>query len=469
MEIAKEIYQAHKQLSSCSETFLDFVKGNPETLKRSNFDTLVNFNAHYLQTQPWPTFINEKTKAEIEEAAVKVCNLIKSIPDRLFSYDFHKMSYYYCIPEDIVEALFFGVDNNYIENLLARGDFVFSPSSGIKCLEYNMNANLGGWEMDILKPLYLNTPVLSTFLKEYGIRMRKNNFFSIFLTHLIDRALKRFSWNNNDEINMAIASPEDPTHRGGANAATISYLEKLYQTILQQKNNALKGNLIICHPDQLKLTDDSLFLFYNNQRIHVLVDLRLEGFPLLLMAAVKKGNLLLYNGPISEIMSNKLNLALLSEHEESNAFNPAEQALIKKYVPWTRKVISGDTTYGAEKIKLEDFVIANREQLVLKPSRGMGGTNVYPGRMISSNEWKQLIEKALKENNWVVQEYIESLPYLYQAGEKGCAAHHGVWGFFVFGSRYAGGFVRVLPEKDNKGVINSHLGAEESMILEVKE
>jgi len=467
VEIAKELYQAHKQLSSCSETFLDFVKGNPETLKRSNFGTLVNYNAHYLQTQPWPTFINEKTKAEIEEASVRVCNLIKSIPDRLFSYDFHKIGCYYCIPEDIVEALFFGVDNDYMDNLLARGDFVFSPSSGLKCLEYNIHANLGGWEMDILEPLYINTPVLSTFLKEYGIQLRKNNFFSILLTHLIDRALERFSGNNNDEINTAIAFPEAHSYKGGANAATISYLEKLYQTILQQKNNARKGTLVICRSDQLKLIDNALF--YNNARIHVLVDLRRGRVPLLLMAAVKKGNLLLYNGPISEIMSNKLNLALLSEHEESDAFSPAEQALIRKYVPWTRKVVPGDTTYGAEKIKLEDFVISNREQLILKPSRGLGGTNVYPGRMISPIEWKQLTEKALIESNWVVQEYIESLPYLYQAGEIGCAAHHAVWGFFVFGSRYAGGFVRVLPEKENKGVINSHHGAEESMILEVKE
>jgi hypothetical protein len=468
MEIAKEIYQAHKQLSGCSETFLDFVRGHPDTLKRSNFDTLVHYNAHYLQTQPWPTFINEKTKAEIEEAAVKICNLIKSIPDRLFSYDFKKISYYYCIPEDIVEALFFGVDNDYIDNLLARADFVFSPSSGLKCLEYNIHANLGGWEMDILEPLYINTPILSTFLKENGIRLRKNNFFSILLTHLIDRALERFTGNNNHhEINTAVVLTEEHIKRGGANAATISYLESLYQAILQQKNNALRGNLVICRSDQLNLIDDSLF--YSNKRIYVSVDLRGGRVPLLLMSVVKKGNLLLYNGPISEIMSNKLNLALLSEHEESDVFSSVERALIRKYVPWTRKVIPGDTTYRAERIKLEDFAIANREQLVLKPSRGLGGTYVYPGRMISPNEWKQIIDKALIENNWVVQEYIESLPYLYQVGENGCAAHHAVWGFFVFGSRYAGGFVRVLPEKDNKGVINSHYGAEESMILEVLE
>ena len=64
---------------------------------------------------------------------------------------------------------------------------------------------------------------------------------------------------------------------------------------------------------------------------------------------------------------------------------------------------------------------------------------------------------------------MPSCPYLYQVGEQGCAPHHAVWGLFVFGSRYNGGFVRMLPEKGNQGVINSHQGAEESIILEVEE
>jgi hypothetical protein len=91
------------------------------------------------------------------------------------------------------------------------------------------------------------------------------------------------------------------------------------------------------------------------------------------------------------------------------------------------------------------------------------------GRHVSGERWNKLVQRALKNKNWVIQEYVESLPYLYQAGETGCVEHRVVWGFFVFGSRYAGATVRLLPWKDDKGVINVHQGAEKSIVIEVEE
>jgi hypothetical protein len=75
--------------------------------------------------------------------------------------------------------------------------------------------------------------------------------------------------------------------------------------------------------------------------------------------------------------------------------------------------------------------------------------------------------KALSIRSWVVQEYIESPTYLYQLGENGYAEHHAVWGFFVFGSTYAGGWARVLPTANKSGVLNCHQGAKVSVVFEV--
>jgi len=79
------------------------------------------------------------------------------------------------------------------------------------------------------------------------------------------------------------------------------------------------------------------------------------------------------------------------------------------------------------------------------------------------------MEVALMAKNWVVQEYIPSESYIYQDGERGAVEHHMVWGIFVFGPRGAGGFTRVLPTRDHKGVINASQGARLNIILEVKE
>jgi hypothetical protein len=107
--------------------------------------------------------------------------------------------------------------------------------------------------------------------------------------------------------------------------------------------------------------------------------------------------------------------------------------------------------------------------LVLKPGDGVAGVNVNLGSGTSADHWKHLVEKALGEKKWVVQEYVPSTSYLYQNGVSGCTEHRTVWGIFVFGSREAGGFVRVLPEKGNSGVINSFQGAELGIVFEVEE
>ena len=135
MEITKEIYTAHQKLSSCSVKFLDFVKDNPGSLVRSNYKALLSgrdrkFN--YFTSQPWPTFINEKLKNEVKMAAGTIQDLIKSMLDRWFGYDVHKISRYYELPVYMSQAWLYGVDNDYIKNLLGRGDFIFSPGAGLK-------------------------------------------------------------------------------------------------------------------------------------------------------------------------------------------------------------------------------------------------------------------------------------------------------------------------------------------------
>jgi len=464
MEITEEIYAAHQTLSRCSAEFLEYIRENPNGLKRSNFNpVLLAPPSRDKPIHPWPTFISKPMKHQAEEASVKLFDLIKSIPERMFSGELQKMGHYYEMPLNMVELAFLGVNNDTIKNLLGRGDFVFS-ASGLKCIEYNVQANLGGWELDVLEPLYMDTPVISEFLNTYHVRVHKNRFFFTLLDFIVDNALARFSNRNpGSEINLAFVSMkytqvgEDPVQ---------SNLNALYQTLLQQKANRLKGDLIFCDFSHLEVVKDSVI--FRDKHIHHLVEMSNGLVPMKVIEAVQAGKLLIYNGPVTKIMSNKLNLALLSEHKDSDVFTREERAVIDRYIPWTRKTVPGQTTYGTEKIELEDFILTNRERLVIKPSWGIGGQDVHLGLHASEGVWRQLVERALGQRNWVVQEYIESLPYLYQEGREGCSRHQAVWGFFVFGTRYAGGFVRVLPEKGTRKIINTHQGAEKSIIIEVE-
>ncbi|UCH95168.1 MAG: hypothetical protein JSV88_33670 [Candidatus Aminicenantes bacterium] len=465
MEITKELYAAHRGLSLASTQFLEFVSRCPACLQRSNFNTLLSDRRYeYFQSQPWPTFINQETKKKMKEAAVNVFNLIKTIPQRLFNYDVGKISRYYGFSEGDSTLMLYGVNHGHMRHLLGRGDFIFSPSAGFKCLEFNIQGNLGGWELDELEPLYINTPVISEFLEAYHLQLRKNKFFSILMDHLSASAREYFGDNIHGKVNAAIVFRE---YLKGLSKSQDSFLKELVNYLHQVKNKDVIGEVVFCGLNQLQVPENKVML--EDKPIHMMIQRFTGHVPLELMKVVKDGNLIIFNGQVSLLLTNKLNLALLSQHQDSDVFSPEEKEIIREHIPWTRKIIPGETTYGREKVNLENFILSNREQLVMKPGEGYGGHDVIVGFNTPAAQWKQQLEQVLSEKNWVVQEYVPSFPYLYQAGDEGCAAHHAVWGLFVFGCRYAGGFVRILPEKGNKGVINSHQGAEESIILEVDE
>jgi len=462
MEVTKETKKLYESLSTINLDFLDFVRKNPGSFLRTNFK-LLELNDNLFKLQPWPTFINNKTQEAFHEAGTKLFELIKGIPRRVFNFDTQKMSDYYGVPVKEIENQLDGVNEDHINNLLGRGDFILSPS-GLKCLEYNVNASLGGWQIPIWESMYVNHPLISRFLKEKGIKPKNENLLYIFLEHVVQSTLSKIS-DEDREMNIIFVFEGSLDGMGGS---TGIYLEKILNEILQHKNKNLKGRVLVGDYPFLYLKDD--FLFWRDTRIHALVEMYLGYVSPQGMDAFRAGKISLFNGPVSYLLSNKLNLAVLSNPATAAVFSNEEKEVIHKYVPWTRKIISGTTTYKNKKIdNLEQFMINNRERLVIKPSQGLGGKGICVGSRSDEREWKEVVVTAIKGKNWLVQELVESFPGLYQTGENGYGLHNMVWGSFVFGTRYAGVWTRVMPQIGSKGVINCHSGATVSMVFAVDE
>ena len=459
MEITNEVKTTHQRLSSVNTDFLEFVRKNPACLNRSNFK-LLELNDDLFRLQPWPTFVNRKARETFTEASVTLFNLIKGIPRRVFNNDLRAMSRYYGVTPSVLEIQMDGVHDDHLENLLARGDFIIS-SSGLKCLEYNVTPNLGGWQVPIWESLYLNTPLIARFLKEYDIKIKNENLLYLFLKHMVDCSLTKMSGDDN-ELNLALV---EKGYAAGSERTLETYLDKLYKEILSRLDRPLTGTIFFC--DYPHLVREDGYLFYKEKRVHALTELYLGMVPPHVINVFKAGNLRLVNGPITNLLSSKLNLALLSDYDTTGVFTGEEKRIIDRYVPWTRKMTPGDTTHEGEKVNLMDFIRSNRERLVLKPSVGYGGKGVWIGKNTPAEEWEQLAKTGVEEGNWAVQEFTPPSLGLYQAGEEGCTPQDIVWGFFVFGSRYSGAWARVMPRDNSKGVINCHQGATVSIIFEV--
>lgn len=457
----KEVAAAHRRLSNSSVKFLDFIERNPDCSKISNYN-LLELNDELFKLQPWPTFIDGDMKEEMAEAGIKIFDIIKTIPKRVFANDPVKINRYYEIPLEIVEYQLTGANEKHIENLFARGDFILS-SGGLKCLEYNVSANLGGWDVPMWESLYLRTPMILRFIRENNIRICHENLISALLNHLI-KVTSAGIGSDGVDLNIAVVMPREPNEK---DRNIEAYMNRLYEKRLRFDKKKAAGEILFCTYYHLKI--DNGYIFLNDKKIGVLIELHHGFVPREIMDVFKLGHVEIFNGPITGLLSNKLNLALLSELGESDIFNAGEKEAIKKYIPWTRKIASSNTVYDNRETNLVEFILNEREKLIIKPSAGYGGKGVHIGKNVPRKEWERLIEIALIEKNWVVQEYVESLPYLYQQGVNGYAVCDAAWGFFILGSGYCGGWVRVLPREGSKGVINCHQGATISVIFNTAE
>jgi hypothetical protein len=130
-------------------------------------------------------------------------------------------------------------------------------------------------------------------------------------------------------------------------------------------------------------------------------------------------------------------------------------------------VSANKVRFRGEEVSLPDLLASSeRSRLVLKEGRNYGGKGVFLGQVTPEARWEEVVRTALETGGWIVQERLESLSYLYQCGEYGCAPHDVIWGPFVCGDTYAGVCLRMQPKRVG-GAVNLSLEATQGVVLEV--
>lgn len=442
-------------LSRRNREFLNFVAEHPECLERSTFETVdaVGSRIGY-PVQAWPTFIRRDELRRLARLNVELCRLVKSVPRKVFGADAEELRRFYGLNPEHARLAAAALGNpEWVDGALARSDF-YHTGSGFKCLEFNIAGNLGGWQSTDWSDAVLQVPAVDRFVTGAGIEPGRIDVLQRLLSFLLAQALRKF---RSSEVNIGFLTPKPMEH-------LIASARGLYRRILAQLGS-VGGTLIQCSDDDL--VERQGLLFAGETRVHVLLDGLSGPAGADAYRCWVRGTVSLYNGLLAPVLTDKRNLALLSELADSDLWSREEKELIRGAVPWTRRVSTVSVHPQAREVLTPDLLLSERERLVLKPAAGEGGRDVYLGASTGESDWADAVTHAFDEGTWLVQERQESLPHLYQHGATGCVPHGVVWSFFVFGETFGGVFLRMAPQ--DRGPINAACGAESAWVFEVDE
>ncbi len=456
-------------LSRAAESFLAFTQRYPGEAWEldSTAVTLPDWlpPGHSSTLQPWPTFIGGEKLREMRSATIEVTRLVKSVPERVFGGDAKEISRFYRIGNETLTGILLAPPNGIAEGF-ARCDLIDS-AEGFKCLEVNASARIGGWDVRFWTDLYRRTPRIAEFLAEQGLEISCVDTLEVMFSHIVRHSTQR-GLGREGSFNIAVVVNADVAQ---ANARAEGHFNSVLAEVLHE--HGLEGRVWIGAYHDLRVTR-GLPHHRDGARVHAVVEYTDATTPVEIYRCFKAETVSLYGGPVSHILADKRNLALLSELQDSDLFDAEDRSLIRAHVPWSRLVLPGgphpwpeNNCRGREAAPAFDELLAGRERLVLKKGLSFKGQDVVIGPRTAPQDWEKALRGALAEGGWMIQEHVASRPYLYYHRERGPSPHEVVWGTFCFGSTYGGEFLRMMAEGLGEGIVSFAHGATKGFVFQV--
>jgi hypothetical protein len=168
---------------------------------------------------------------------------------------------------------------------------------------------------------------------------------------------------------------------------------------------------IICSPDELefdgrrlRVGEVEIDIVYKRLLVNEYLPI-IEQYPALLQA-YRAGAICMVNSFRSKLIHKKAIFAVLTAGRFAHLFTADERAAISAHVPWTRRVRTEKSDYCGEEIDLIEFIVANRNRLVLKPNDDYGGHGISIGWNTAEIDWEGALRSALANGDYLVQERV---------------------------------------------------------------
>ncbi|HEY0545944.1 MAG TPA: hypothetical protein VGC91_11250 [Pyrinomonadaceae bacterium] len=177
---------------------------------------------------------------------------------------------------------------------------------------------------------------------------------------------------------------------------------------------------LICSPDALEFSDGRLRcrdfeidIVYKRLLVNEYLPI-IEDSPALLNA-YRAGAFCLVNSFRSKLVHKKAIFAVLTDERHARLFSADEREAIRAHVPWTRKVLAEKTDYFGKEVDLLEFILSNRDRLVLKPNDDYGGHGIYIGWNTDEIAWSEAMRGALTNGDYLVQERVPTAREVFPA------------------------------------------------------
>jgi uncharacterized circularly permuted ATP-grasp superfamily protein len=137
-----------------------------------------------------------------------------------------------------------------------------------------------------------------------------------------------------------------------------------------------------------------------------------------LVRAYREGAVCVVNSFRSELAQKKAIFDLLTDETITAGFPTAERKAIRDFIPWTRVVTASKTAYHNQTVDLPEFILANREKLVLKPNDDSGDRDSFRGAELDDAAWERALKLATR-SSYVVQEVVEPSTAVFPMNRSG--------------------------------------------------
>lgn len=343
------------------------------------------------------------------------------------------------------------VEHGGYEQEFFRIDLIYSEQ-GFKALELNSGPKSSGFYAMEWLPLYADFPPTAQFLQERNLKLE-----------CVDTRLDVFRHAEKLIKQMPNAEGQKPClFIAICKAQAAELLDYINGAILADIAPEQRPDLTILagEPGDFEYTEQGLR--FEGQPVHAIL-LSEFGISEKLYKLYKQRQVVLFDTPTAYFSMDKRNFALATSLRQEGWFSAEECAVLDRLVPWSALLVEGEVNYQGKQWQVRELALANQERWVLKHSRNHSGKGVVVGRFVSAGEWEEVVNQSFGDDNWVLQEFFPSRPFLMLDKDQGVCEHDIVWGMFVIGDKASGGTIRSKLRDDTDGVINVSRSAHEGL------